>query len=335
MLTVGEPAGVGPDCILRAFRDHPEEFTDILVISPPDWLRKRAGETGLDIDVQELSSPDERAGEGALSCWPAGLNTRHSIVCGQPVEDTAHSVIQCIRIAAERCLAGKARAMITGPIEKAVLRHAGFPFPGHTEFLADLTGSRQVVMMLASDELRVALLTTHLALSKAPKQLTIEKTVACLRIVHQELRDRFGIAHPRLGLCGLNPHAGERGHFGREEIDILQPAAKLARNEGVAVDGPLPADTMFSSDRRRGFDAIVCCYHDQALIPIKALSFSQAVNITLGLPFVRTSPDHGTGLDRAGSPQVSYSSLMAAIRMARSMSKGSVDLISTSQEDVS
>jgi len=320
MLTTGEPAGVGPDCILRAFRDHPEDFTDTLVISPPAWLQKRAGDIGLDIDIREVSSPDDMTRDTALFCCSSGIKSRQEIICGQPVEATAQSVINCIRIAAEHCLSGRARAMITGPVEKAVLRQAGFSFPGHTEFLADIANVDQVVMMLASEQLRVALLTTHMAISQVPKALSVEKTLTCLHIVHQQLQTCFQIHHPRLGVCGLNPHAGERGHFGREEIDILMPAVKQARDQGIDVDGPWPADSLFSSERRSNFDAIVCCYHDQALIPIKALSFSRAVNITLGMPFIRTSPDHGTGLDRAGSPQVNYSSLLSAIRVADSIS---------------
>jgi 4-hydroxythreonine-4-phosphate dehydrogenase len=221
--------------------------------------------------------------------------------------------------------------MVTGPIEKAVLRDSGFEFPGHTEFLAHISrGTRNhdgektdFVMMLASDDLRVALLTTHLALRNVPDTLSIRTTVESLRIVHHDIHTRFSIKKPRLGLCSLNPHAGEQGHFGHEEIDILEPAVNIARTEGMDVTGPLPADTIFSAPMRKNFDVIICCYHDQALIPIKALSFGEAVNVTLGLPFIRTSVDHGTALARAGSKQVSYSSLVAAISMARQMAEKS------------
>ena len=222
--------------------------------------------------------------------------------------------------------------MVTGPIEKAVLRDCGFVFPGHTEFLAHISHERRIhshektdfVMMLASGNLRVALLTTHMALRDVPDALSIQATVDSLRIVHRDMHSRFGIEKPRLGLCSLNPHAGEQGHFGHEEADILEPAASMARNEGIDVTEPLPADTIFSAPMRRQFDAIICCYHDQALIPIKALCFGESVNITLGLPFIRTSVDHGTALARAGSDQVSYSSLVAAIAMARQMAEKSV-----------
>jgi len=211
-----------------------------------------------------------------------------------------------------------------------VLRSAGFNFPGHTEFLAWLSSqasndasihdSSHFVMMLASDQIRVALLTTHLALRDVPDALSVDATLKCLRIVEHDLRNHFGIQTPRLALCALNPHAGEKGHFGREEIDILAPAVRLAREQGIHVSDPLPADTVFSGAIRSQYDAMVCCYHDQALIPIKALSFGEAVNVTLGLPFIRTSVDHGTALDRVGKRSVSCSSLLAAIAMARHMS---------------
>jgi len=172
------------------------------------------------------------------------------------------------------------------------------------------------VMMLASTVLRVALLTTHLPLRAVPDALSVDATLECIRITHQDLQQRFGIGQPRLGLCGLNPHAGEQGHFGTEEIDILAPAAQQARRLGIDISDPLPADTLFAAPNRQHLDAIVCCYHDQALIPLKALSFGDAVNVTLGLPFIRTSVDHGTALDRAATDKVSYNSLMQAIRMA-------------------
>jgi len=249
------------------------------------------------------------------------------------------AVIQCIQSAALACLHGRAAAMATGPIEKAVLRRAGFNFPGHTEFLAHLAAefetqesARQAnpdkqprdasdfVMMLASDHIRVALLTTHMALRDVPDSLNVQATLRCLHIVNHDLRIRFGITTPRLALCALNPHAGEQGHFGREEIDILSPAAQLARDQGIMVSNPLPADTVFSAPVRRDYDAMVCCYHDQALIPLKALSFGEAVNVTLGLPFIRTSVDHGTALDRVGKTSVSCTSLIAAMNMAERMS---------------
>jgi len=326
LLTAGEPAGIGPDCIVRAWHAEPGWFADIVAVCPPAWLTKRAIQIGLPLPVQEITSPEEAlAGASMLSCWdPTGM-PETDVVSGHPTAATAGAVIACIEQAARACMHGRGCALVTGPIEKAVLREAGFTFPGHTEFLAAIGGSARVVMMLASSELRVALLTTHLALKDVPDALSVDDTLQAMRITFSELRRRFGIGEPRLALCGLNPHAGERGHFGREEIDILSPAAALAQKEGIDVEGPLPADSLFSPAMRRRFDAIVCCYHDQGLIPIKALSFGDAVNITLGLPFVRTSVDHGTALMRAGTDHVSYSSLMNAIRTATAMGRKACD----------
>jgi len=211
--------------------------------------------------------------------------------------------------------------LITAPIEKAILKDAGFDFPGHTEFLADIAGVDRVVMMLASKALRVALLTTHEAISDVPKLLNQHDCKAIIRITYQAMQQQMGIALPRLALTGLNPHAGEQGHFGREEIDILAPALEQLKLEGIDVDGPMPADTLFSADMRAHYDAIICCYHDQALIPIKTLSFGDGVNVTLGLPFIRTSVDHGTALARAGTGDIRYTSLVAALEMANEHSE--------------
>lgn len=335
LLTLGDPAGVGPDCVLRAFDAHPGEFSDVTVIASPHWLEERAREIGMQVNIRESSEPgcqsdfalnptipagNAPSDNNFLRCWPAGINNNHHVSCGRPDCNTAGDVIHCIRTAAEACLDGRARAMITGPIDKSVLREAGFSFPGHTEFLAHLADTKQVVMMLASDQVSVSLLTTHMALKEVPTQLSVEKTVDCLCLINHELKARFKLENPRLALCSLNPHAGEKGIFGKEELEVLIPAVRQAQANDINIKGPFPADTLFSEGKRSDFDTIVCCYHDQGLIPIKALSFGGAVNITLGLPFVRTSPDHGTGLDRAGSPDVSYSSLLKAIQMARSTS---------------
>ncbi len=228
-------------------------------------------------------------------------------------------------MAAEVCLSGQAYGLVTAPIEKAILKDGGFDFPGHTEFLADIAGVERVVMMLASSQVRVALLTTHVAISDISGLLNQEDTTTIIRITYQAMQRQMGVNKPRLALTGLNPHAGEQGHFGREEIEVLQPALDVLKDEGIMVDGPLPADTLFSADVRQHYDAIVCCYHDQALIPIKALSFGDAVNITLGLPFIRTSVDHGTALNRAGTGKISYTSLVAAIEMAQDFQRSSHD----------
>lgn len=334
LITVGEPAGIGPDCIIRAFNDAPEIFEDTIIVAPACWLLQRAGEIGIAVPVQQLVKAEcSKLVKGKLNCWNPLPDTvpYDQVSMGETSSKTAMAVIQCIESAVHACLNNHTCGMVTGPIEKAVLRDSGFEFPGHTEFLAHLSRHERnhadekidFVMMLASDDLRVALLTTHLALRDVPDALSRQATVDSLRIIHHDIQSRFGISKPRLGLCSLNPHAGEQGHFGHEEADVLEPAINTARIEGMNVTGPWPADTIFSPPMRMDFDAIVCCYHDQALIPIKALSFGEAVNVTLGLPFIRTSVDHGTALARAGSDQVSYSSLVAAIRMARQMAEKS------------
>jgi 4-hydroxythreonine-4-phosphate dehydrogenase len=321
LLTLGEPAGIGPDCVLLAFNAHPELFNNITIAAPRLWLSERAKELGINIDIVESRSLKSAGKEGSLFCWnPLPEEVAFdSVTTGKTSASTAAAVIGCIESAVHACLQGEASALITAPIEKAVLRDSGFDFPGHTEFLARLAGRKRVVMMLASNQLRVALLTTHMPLKDVSSALNIEDVATSLRITHHDLKQRFGLSSPRLALCGLNPHAGEQQHFGDEEVTILTPAIQQVRQEGVDVAGPLPADTLFSPQVRKEYDAIICCYHDQGLIPIKTLSFGDAVNITLGLPFIRTSVDHGTALDRAGTGKVSYSSIMEAIRMARLM----------------
>jgi len=320
LITLGEPAGIGADCALLAFQSEPEAFAGTCVCAPAAWLKDRASLLGISVAIHEVDAPESSS--LALNCWNPGVDDAVAIIPGISQKETASAVIQCIEAAARACMEKKARAMVTGPIEKSVLRNAGFDFPGHTEFLAHLAGVPKVVMMLASRELRVALLTTHMALADVPASLSVEDTLETLRITHHDLQRYFGITRPKLALCGLNPHAGESGHFGREEIEVLKPAVEQAHRAGLDVTGPLPADTLFATTNRKAFDAIVCCYHDQGLIPLKALSFGDAVNVTLGLPFIRTSVDHGTALDRAGSGNVSYSSFVAALRLARDMDRG-------------
>ncbi len=321
LLTLGEPAGIGPDCVLLAFNAHPELFNNITIAAPRLWLSERAKELGIDIDMVESHSLKSIGEEEALCCWnPLPEEVAFSgVTTGNSSASTAAAVIGCIESAAHACLHGEASALITAPIEKAILRNSGFDFPGHTEFLARLAGRERVVMMLASNQLRVALLTTHIPLKDVSSALNIEDVATSLRITHHDLKQRFGLSSPGLALCGLNPHAGEQQHFGDEEATILTPAIQQVRQEGIDVAGPLPADALFSPQLRKEYDAIICCYHDQGLIPIKTLSFGDAVNITLGLPFIRTSVDHGTALERAGTGKVSYSSIMEAIRIARLM----------------
>jgi 4-hydroxythreonine-4-phosphate dehydrogenase len=228
-------------------------------------------------------------------------------------------VTEAIEIAVRACLAGEAAAMVTAPIHKAVLNVAGFAFPGHTEFLAYLTGARRAVMMLASEKLRVVPLTIHLPVAEVPAAIDKQSVFDTAEIVLAALRRDFGILNPRLAVAGLNPHAGEDGMLGAEDAAVIAPAIAALKARGFAVRGPLSADTMFHEEARKSYDAALCMYHDQALIPIKTLSFWDGVNVTLGLPIVRTSPDHGTALDIAGSGKADPRSMIAAVQMAADM----------------
>ncbi len=334
LLTIGEPAGIGSDCVLQAMYERPDAFKGVVVAAPVEWLKARREELGVDVALEAFSSLSAAvacsAAGGVICCWnPLSEDIAIGPVCaGKTSPVTAEAVIGCIRAAAECCLDGDAEGMVTGPIEKAVLKNSGFAFPGHTEFLASLARARMgeefltgtdFVMMLASERLRVALLTTHVALHDVAALLSQPLVLDTIRIVHADLQKRFGIAKPRLALCALNPHAGEQGHFGREELDILAPAAAEARALGIDIGDPMPSDTAFSPPIREQFDTMICCYHDQGLIPIKALSFGESINITLGLPFIRTSVDHGTALTLAGTGKASCSSMLEALLLGRKM----------------
>jgi len=260
---------------------------------------------------------------GHLSCWNPYPDMSAEIVVGTPQSSTAEVVVGCIEKATQLCLNQQARAMVTAPIEKAILKTNHFNFPGHTEFLAHLCAQEKVVMMLECNDLRVALLTTHIALSEVASQLSIADTLDSLIIIERTLRQQLGIKQPVIALCGLNPHAGEQGHFGHEEQDILIPACQQARKLGIHVSDPQSADTLFCPSMRAQYDLVVCCYHDQGLIPIKMVGFGDAVNVSMGLPIVRTSVDHGVALDIVGTSSVSCSSLIRAIHLASSMSGAS------------
>ncbi|MDQ6979670.1 MAG: 4-hydroxythreonine-4-phosphate dehydrogenase PdxA [Mariprofundaceae bacterium] len=330
LITLGEPAGIGPDVMLLAQQKNSEAFHGCVVVSPLAWLQQRAQLLAVDVALVEHSTlaqaSDACHDQAGIHCWnPEPQLADGPVLVGHPAAVTADAVVACIRHAAQACLRGEARAMVTAPIEKAVLRNAGFAFPGHTEFLADLAAKakrsdqQEFAMMLASSVLRVVLLTTHMALRDVPDALSVSETLRILRITHDDLQRRFGIAQPRIAVCGLNPHAGEQGHFGNEESTLLTPAILEARALGMDIADVMPADTLFSAQMRPQFDAVICCYHDQGLIPIKALSFGDAVNVTLGMPFIRTSVDHGTALDRAGTGNVHCGSLLQATLIARSM----------------
>ncbi|MFN3858695.1 MAG: 4-hydroxythreonine-4-phosphate dehydrogenase PdxA [Caulobacter sp.] len=320
-LSLGDPAGIGPEIVLKAWRALSLEGPAFFVIGDADALAAADGAAPLAV----IDAPDEAAGRfpGALPVLHRPLS--RPALPGQPSADHAAAILDWIETGVRLCLEGQAAGLVTAPIAKAPLYAAGFGFPGHTEFLGELTsaapmaGPRGPVMMLAAEGLRVALATVHTPLSAVSASLDTNELVRLGEVVAAALRADFGIAAPRLAVAGLNPHAGESGGIGREEIDIIAPAVEALRARGVDAFGPSPADTLFHAEARARHDAVLCMYHDQALIPLKMLDFWGGVNITLGLPIVRTSPDHGTGFDIAGRGIARADSLIAAIRMARAV----------------
>jgi len=309
--TPGEPAGIGPDLILQlAARDSATP----LVVADPELLRRRARRLGLSVRLELLDSIDRYRPQGAaLQVLPVPLPRQ--VEPGRPHADNAEYVLETLRLATKLCLETPRAALVTGPVHKGVINEAGIPFTGHTEFLAGLSGGHPV-MMLACPGLRVALATTHLPLRQVAEAITAERLERVLRILHRELRERFRIADPRILVCGLNPHAGEGGHLGTEERELIAPLLERLRREGMQLVGPLPADTLFTPRHLEGADAVLAMYHDQGLPVLKHLGFGRAVNITLGLPLVRTSVDHGTALDLAGTGAADSGSLKAALETA-------------------
>jgi 4-hydroxythreonine-4-phosphate dehydrogenase len=320
-LTLGEPAGIGPDITLAAWRRRAElELAPFYAIADADFLQKLADRLGLEVPMASVE-PEAAAATfpRALPVVPLGL--RITAQPGRPDASSAPAAIASIRRAAADVMAGRAAALVTNPVAKAVLYSSGFTEPGHTEYLARLARqpggtSARTVMMLWSPELAVVPVTIHLPLREVAGQLSIELIVDSGRIAARDLTARFGIARPRLAVAGLNPHAGEAGALGDEDATVVAPAVERMRAEGIDAHGPMAADTMFHAAARASYDVALCMYHDQALIPIKTLAFDHAVNVTLGLPFVRTSPDHGTAFDIAGTGRASPSSLIAALRLA-------------------
>lgn len=322
-LTMGDPAGLGLELTLMAWRDRiAAELPPFVLIADPDALAARARATGIEAEIEAVSSFAAGAKLFAHRLPVLPLRLHAPANPGFPDPLNADAVIQSIERAVDAVIGGEAAAVVTNPIAKSVLYSAGFEHPGHTEFLAHLAEQRGAgtrihpVMMLASDVLRVVPLTVHIPLRQVPDTITRELIERTARIMAQALKRDFGLAEPRIAVTGLNPHAGEQGSLGREEEEIIGPAVRQLRASGIAVSGPYPADTLFHAAARSGYDAVLAMYHDQALIPLKTLAFDTAVNVTLGLPFVRTSPDHGTGFDIAGQGRASAESLVAALRLA-------------------
>ena len=315
-LTMGDPAGIGPELSLLAWQALHGGGPAFAVLADPAHLASLDG-----APVRAVSTLQEAAAAfpDALPVLPLQLATPP--VPGRPDPSNAAATIASIEHAVRLAQSGQATAVVTNPVSKAVLYAAGFRHPGHTEFLAALTGAPLPVMLLANDHLRVVPVTIHVGLRAALDALTTEGIVATGRILAAALRDQFGIAHPRIAVAGLNPHAGEGGAMGTEEATLIQPAIAALRAEGIAVTGPHPPDTMFTPAARALYDAALCMYHDQALIPLKTLDMASGVNVTLGLPIIRTSPDHGTAFDIAGQGRADPSSLVAALRLAATLAE--------------
>jgi 4-hydroxythreonine-4-phosphate dehydrogenase len=324
-LTLGEPAGIGPDITIAAWlRRNELKLPPFYLIGDRAFLAERARALGLDIPFADVTA--ERAVQAFASALPV-QETGHRVTAraGHPDDSSAPAALASIRQAVADVRSGRASAVVTNPIAKNVLYRAGFKHPGHTEYLAELasSGARppQPVMMLWSPPLAVVPVTIHVSLREAIDQLTTELIVSTGRIVAAELRKHFGLAHPRLVVTGLNPHAGEDGTLGTEDKTMIAAAIEILQGDGIEARGPLPADTTFHEAARKTYDCALCMYHDQALIPIKTLAFDDAVNVTLGLPFIRTSPDHGTAFDIAGTGRANPASLIAALRLAERMAK--------------
>jgi 4-hydroxythreonine-4-phosphate dehydrogenase len=315
VITPGEPAGIGPDLVVQAASQGLS--VPALVIGDPDMLAQRASRLKLDISILESDTcPTTALPGGELMVHPVTM--QHPCTPGKPDFRNAGYVLECLRTAAQGCLTKKYAGMVTGPVHKGIINNASIPFTGHTEFLAELSNSYPV-MMLACPGLRVALATTHLPLSEVSRSITETLLTKVIKILHADLKNQFHINNPKILVCGLNPHAGESGHLGDEEIKIISPVLETLRSKGVQLFGPLPADTLFTPRYLEQADAVLAMYHDQGLPVLKYKCFGNAVNITLGLPFIRTSVDHGTALDLAGTGKANLGSLLAAIKQASEM----------------
>lgn len=324
-LTPGEPAGIGPDLVISmAQHGSPHEY---VVVADPHLLQSRAQALNLPLTIRTFDPQQVARPLAAGEICVAPVTLAAPVETGQLNPANARYVLQTLDTAIDYCQRGITDAVVTAPVHKGVINEAGIPFSGHTEYLAEKTGTPKVVMMLATTDLRVALVTTHIPLAKVPAAITPENLTETLHVLHASLRRDFALASPRILVCGLNPHAGEGGHMGREEIDVIEPVLDSLRREGMNLIGPLPADTLFTPKVLSGGDAVLAMYHDQGLPVLKSHGFGRAVNITLGLPIVRTSVDHGTALDLAGTGTADEGSLQTAVQVAATMAKARRSMI--------
>lgn len=314
LITPGEPAGIGPDVVIQLAQQPCS--AELIIVADPALMAERAKQLSLPLTIitADLNQPATQHQPGQLKIIPITLAAPARPGITNP--QNAHYVLACLERATDDCLQKKANALVTGPINKSVINAAGIPFTGHTEFLAARCQRTEAIMLFVVDRLKVALATTHIPLSQVSHAITTAKLITLLRCLHAELQNKFGIAQPKILVCGLNPHAGEEGNLGHEEIETITPALQQLRTEKIDVVGPLPADTIFTAKHLQAADAILAMYHDQALPVVKYLGFDRAVNVTLGLPIIRTSVDHGTALDMAGSNHANPGSLIAAVKLA-------------------
>ena len=331
IISTGEPAGIGPDItIMIAQKNIP---ADIVAIGDPNLLQNRASVLGLPLSLTEFEAATKQK-HIAKNLRIIPVKTETLAIPGQLDPDNAKYVLTLLKTACTRCIDKIFDAMVTAPVQKSIINDAGYSFSGHTEYLADVCNQSFPVMMLANNMLKVALVTTHLPLSKVSASITKETLLQVLKIVDNDLRNKFSINHPRILVCSLNPHAGEGGYLGNEEKDIIIPVLNKLRNQGLRITGPQPADTAFTSEMISNSDVIVAMYHDQGLPVLKSLGFGETVNITLGLPIVRTSVDHGTALHLAGTGKASPSSLITAIQCAINMTGRKHDLSVSSDSEL-
>jgi len=317
-VTAGEPAGIGPDLVLQ-LADHSDGARRV-IIADLSLLQQRAAQLGLTaLRFQPYQTGQAAAPAGVLEVLHVPLAA--AVTPGQLDPANARYVLNTLDVAIAGCLSGEFAAMVTAPVHKGVINDAGVPFSGHTEYLAEHTGTPRVVMMLAGAGMRVALVTTHLPLRAVADAITKAELEAVIRILHADLQQKFGLQSPRILVAGLNPHAGESGHMGREEIDVIEPVLQQLRAHGMQLIGPLPADTLFNPDKLAQADAVLAMYHDQGLPVLKYASFGAGINITLGLPIIRTSVDHGTALDLAGSGRADPGSLFEAVKLAEQLAQ--------------
>lgn len=329
-ITIGEPAGIGPELILKCWQHAKQnQIAPFIVIGDPDFLQDRANKMQMDIRVK--TSNTQSAAKDFKKALPVlPISGKITGDFGKPTISDGKLVCEAISSAVELALKKQISGIVTAPINKKALYDSGFKHPGHTEFLADLadqilsksgTDKHHPVMMLAGPDLRAIPVTIHIPVSEVPKQLTTDLIIKTAEITHHDLINRFGVTIPRIAVAGLNPHAGENGSMGMEDINIVAPAIEALKGKGINAFGPLPADTLFHARARANYDVVLCMYHDQALIPAKTLAFDDSVNVTLGLPFIRTSPDHGTAYDIAGKGIAKADSMIAAIKLAQDMAK--------------